>query len=69
MINGTFMRYRKSGEIEAHLLTEAIEIPQYKGTGTLTGNRRDWLARDPNNHEDQWIIEADYFAEHYVICA
>lgn len=26
----------------------------------------DMVARDPSNHDDQWIVLASYFAEHFV---
>lgn len=25
----------------------------------------DWIARDPNNHSDQWLITKEYFEENY----
>ena len=27
----------------------------------------DWIARDPCNHADQWIVLASYFAEHFEL--
>lgn len=26
----------------------------------------DWIARDPYNHADQWIVLASYFVEHFT---
>ena len=26
----------------------------------------DMIARDPGNHEDQWLVHKDYFQRHYV---
>ena len=63
----TFKKYRKSGSIEARELSEPTVIQQYKGDGSMSGGVADWLARDPNNHEDQRIIDAAYFSEHYEL--
>ena len=65
MSKSEFRTYRKSGEIEARRLDEVTMIPQYKGTGSMTGAVGDWLARDPHNPEDWWIVDATYFKEHY----
>ena len=56
-----FKPYRKSSYIEARQLEGYISIPQYMGTGVLSGRTGDWLARDPHNHADRWIIGREYF--------
>jgi len=62
-----FLKYRKSGEIEARVLRHGdVPVIQFKGTKEMFGiPGEDWLARDPDNHVDQWIITKDYFEKHY----
>lgn len=31
----------------------------------IVGKQGDMIARDPNNHEDQWLVAEEYFKANY----
>ncbi len=61
-----FLEYKKSGRIEARMLVDS-DLPVIQSNGESTEGQLDWdwLARDPDNHRDQWIIPRDYFSKNY----
>ena len=59
-----FRQYTKSAFIEAEQQEKAFSI-ENPDQGTLIGKAGDWIARDPENLEDQWVINAEFFARNY----
>lgn len=70
--------YRRAGEIEARHWdaedeyafvngdTGRISIsPADRETGKVHGLHGGMVARNPDNHDDQWYIAPDFFAKHY----
>ena len=68
--HGGFDIYQRKGSIEARpyfqaeTLSDRVSIsPADREGGSPKAG--DMIARNPKNHEDQWLIAAAYFAEHY----
>lgn len=78
-VDDNFRTYQRVGLIEARPWTSEDEYEFVKGNtgrisispadresgavGTLHGG---YVARNPNNHDDQWYIAPEYFAKHYA---
>jgi len=63
-----FKTYQRKGSIEARpyepgeLLQGVSVSPADMKRTSLAGGM---IARNPDNHEDQWYIAPEYFAKHY----
>lgn len=74
--------YARVGQIEARPWTAEDEYdfvkrkstrisisPADRETGAVHGLHGGMVARNPDNHEDQWYIAAEFFAKHYTPAA
>ena len=65
-----FSRYRRRtiAELRPYLPGEDLSRVSVGDNCTAAGGpvNGDMIARDPFNHDDQWIVLASYFAEHFV---
>jgi hypothetical protein len=65
----TFRRYRRSkiAELRPYVPGESLidisvsAIDRYSGSPKLG----DMIARNPDNHNDQWLVAAQYFADNF----
>lgn len=64
-----FIRYRRTqiAEMRPYVPGEAmtavsISVPDIKAGSPKAG---DMIARNPKNHEDQWLVAAQYFADNF----
>ena len=73
-------KYQRLGQIEARPWTkrEADEYHLHNNSGGISVSDADFghaiskdtvgfVARNPDNHADQWYIAPDYFAKHYAV--
>lgn len=51
-------------EIELHLLNPTISV-SVADSDNGSPKRGDMIARNPENHDDQWLVAADYFAANF----
>lgn len=58
----TWKSYRKKGITELRPY-----VPGEPLTDVVIGNPKpgDWIARDPSNHSDQWLVTAEFFDNNY----
>ena len=63
----TFKQYRKKGKVDAVQMAADFSVLN-PDQGRLVGKQGDWVVRDPDNHMDQWVVQAKYFATHYEEC-
>ena len=66
----TFRRYARNGFAEARPYRAGEVLPpevSISDVDKINGSPKvgDMIARDPDNHADQWLIAADYFAKNY----
>jgi hypothetical protein len=59
-----WLEAQKSGHIEVRAAAEGGEVIE-SPSGDLTAEDGDLIARDPSNHDDQWVIKPGYFLENY----
>lgn len=62
-----FKRYSRRGFVEARPYVSGEDLT---GISVSTEDQRQgfdggFIARNPNNHDDQWFISADYFKKNY----
>ena len=68
----TFKRYRRSqiAELrpyvpgEDNLITDRVSISA-EDTKEGSPKEGDMIARNPKNHDDQWLVAAAYFADNF----
>ena len=64
-----FKPYRRKqiAELRPYVPGENIEGISVSETDKLAGSPKlgDMIARDPKNHEDQWLVAAQYFADNF----
>lgn len=69
MSGETFGRYRRKSiaELRPYVPGEDLAAVSVGDNCTAAGGpvAGDWIARDPSNHADQWIVLASYFNEHF----
>lgn len=51
-------KYKRKGTAEMRLLIPGEDIPVREG---------DMIARNPKNHEDQWLVGRKYFKENFEL--
>jgi len=57
--------YRKKGLIEATRWTPGMELSGVTGLDQGPPVDGDWIAHDPKNPKDKWLIRGEYFANNY----
>jgi hypothetical protein len=64
-----FSRYRRNqiAELRPYKLGENLDGVSISTEDKKAGSPKagDMIARNPNNHNDQWLISAAYFAENF----
>ncbi len=65
-----FKQYRKSqiAEMRPFVKFEDMARISVSAADQDAGSPKegDMIARNPKNHDDQWLVAADFFAENYV---
>ena len=56
-------RYRKKGVTEVRPYVEGEPLTHV--TCQVPPKPGDWIGRDPNNHDDQWLLTAEFFDKNY----
>ena len=66
-----FKKYRKKGitEIRRYVERENTHITSISPQDLKDGSPKkgDMIARDPENHDDQWLIAKAYFKDNYEV--
>ena len=64
-----FQRYRRSqvAELRPYVPGEAMANISVAPVDTANGSPKegDMIARNPANHEDQWLVAAEYFSVNF----
>jgi hypothetical protein len=67
---GEFKQYMKShlAEMRPYAVGEDMSNIGVAPDDAKKGSPKagDMVARNPNNHKDQWLVEAQFFAENYI---
>ncbi len=64
-MSSPWLRARKTAQIEVRGVTETEVVTNEQGP--QTADPGDFVARDPGNHADQWVIKAPYFRTNYEL--
>ena len=68
-MNGEFKRYRRKqiAELRPYVQGEDMDGISVSDADAKAGSPKagDMIARNPENHEDQWLVAAQYFADHF----
>lgn len=67
-----FKKYHRKGYIEAKPYSHEEGLPEYVSISAAdrdVGSPKigDMIARNPDNHNDQWLIAQDYFEKYYEL--
>ena len=64
-----FKRYRRKqiAELRPYVLGENMEGISISEADKLAGSPKlgDMIARNPKNHDDQWLVAAQYFTDNF----
>jgi len=64
-----FKRYRRKqiAELRPYVPGEPLDRVSISHADREAGSPKpgDMIARNPSNHDDQWLVAATYFAEHF----
>jgi len=64
-----FMKYRRSqiAELRPYVPGERLERVSISAPDKEAGSPKpgDMIARNPKNHDDQWLVAAQYFADNF----
>ena len=68
-MNGEFKRYRRKqiAEVRPYVPGENMDGISVSDADAKAGSPKagDMIARNPENHEDQWLVAAQYFADNF----
>ena len=68
-MNGEFKRYRRkqNAELRPYVQGENMDGISVSDADAKAGSPKagDMIARNPENHEDQWLVAAQYFADNF----
>jgi hypothetical protein len=68
-MNGEFKRYRRKqiAELRPYVQGEDMDGISVSDADAKAGSPKagDMIARNPENHEDQWLVAAQYFADNF----
>jgi hypothetical protein len=68
-ISTEFKKYRRSqiGELRPYIVGEFLAGVSISGPDREAGSPKlgDMIARNPKNHEDQWLVAAQYFKDNF----
>lgn len=64
-----FQQYRRIqiAELRPYEPGEGVEGISVAAVDRADGSPKagDWIARNPKNHDDQWLVSAKYFADNF----
>lgn len=65
-----FRKYRRTNIAEMRPYAEGEKLPEnvsVSAADTMAGSPKpgDMIARNPDNHNDQWLVAAKYFEENF----
>ena len=64
-----FVQYRRKqiAELRPYVTGENVEHVSISGEDIKAGSPKagDMIARNPKNHQDQWLVAAKYFADNF----
>jgi len=63
-VEDTFRQYRKKQIAEMRPYIDGEDISRIN-VGDVSPKVGDFVARDPENHDDQWLVTADFFNRNY----
>jgi hypothetical protein len=67
----SFMRYRRKsfGELRFYILGEDLSGVSISDEDRQAGSPRlgDMIARNPDNHNDQWLVSSKYFLDNFEV--
>lgn len=60
-------RRRALAELRPYVPGERLPRVSISGPDKEAGSPKegDWIARNPNNHDDEWLVSAVYFAANF----
>jgi hypothetical protein len=60
-------RRRRNAELRPYVQGENMDGISVSDADAKAGSPKagDMIARNPENHEDQWLVAAQYFADHF----
>ena len=68
-MNGEFKRYRRKqiAELRPYVQEQDMAGISVSDADAKAGSPKagDMIARNPENHEDQWLVAAQYFADNF----
>jgi hypothetical protein len=68
-MSGEFKRYRRKqiAELRPYVPGENMDGISVSDADAKAGSPKagDMIARNPENHEDQWLVAAQYFADNF----
>jgi hypothetical protein len=68
-MSGEFKRYRRKqiAELRPYVQGEDMDGISVSDADAKAGSPKagDMIARNPENHEDQWLVAAQYFADNF----
>jgi hypothetical protein len=63
----TFKRYRRKGisELRPYVVGEDLTDVSISKEDAVAGSPKlgDWIARNPENHKDRWLMSAQFFID------
>lgn len=60
-----YMPYKRKGTIEARPYFAGEDLIGISVSEADKGKQNGMIARNPDNHDDKWFIDMDYFRKHY----
>ena len=61
----TFQKYRRKGWVEMRPYTPGEDLTGISVSEPDKGATRGMIARNPDNHNDQWFVAMDFFSKNY----
>lgn len=60
-------KYERTGEIEARPYEPGEDLSDVSISDEDDPSEGDMIARNPDNHDDKWLIDEEYFDKNYTI--
>ena len=60
-----FSKYRRSNVAEMRPYIPGEDLSKVSVSDTLTPEQGGMIARNPDDHDDQWYVASDYFAKNF----
>ena len=62
-----WMLYKRKGQIELRPYQPGENLDKISVSPEDEPKEGDMVARNPNNHSDQWLVNSDYFKKNYEV--